>query len=142
MLNIPKTELWLGNTSDLRDIRAVLKTGVTAIIDLAIEEPLPSLPRTTNYCRVVLTDDGENNPANILAAILAAGALVDGGHAVAICCNAGLNRSLAIAAATLARLSGKSAAECLELVATVKHVDVNPALWNQVVGVLAGIGSN
>lgn len=139
MLNIPNTIVWLGNASDLRDIRAVLDHGVTAIVDLAVEEPVPEMPRTINYCRFTLTDDGENNPANIRAAILATSAFVAGGHTTAICCNAGLNRSPSVAAAVISRLSGDSPTRCLELVARVKHIDVNPALWNQIVGVLSDI---
>ncbi len=136
MLNIPNSDIWLGNTSDLRDIRSVLKHGVTAIIDLAIEDPLPTIPRATTYCRFMITDDGENNPANIHAAILAASAFVSGGHVAAICCSAGLSRSPSIAAATMSYISGDSPTATLELVSAVKHIDVNPAFWNQVVDVL------
>lgn len=139
MLKIPNTVLWLGNSSDLSDIRSMLNMGVTAIIDLAIEEPFPKMPRTTNYCRFALTDDGDNNPATIRAAILSACAFIRGGHITAICCNAGLNRSPSIAAASLALISGNTPTQCLELLAAVKHLDVNPALWNQVVSVLADI---
>ena len=137
MLKIPNTTVWLGNASDLRDIPGMLNNGVTAIVDLAIEEPLPRIPRTTNYCRFTLTDDGENNPATIRAAVLSASAFIDGGHVTAVCCNAGLNRSPSIAAAALSYLSADTPAQSLEYVATVKNIDVNPALWTQIVGVLS-----
>lgn len=137
MLNIPNTNLWLGNASDLRDISSMLNLGITAIIDLAIEQPLPTMPRMTNYCRFVMTDDGENDPATILAAISTATAFANRQHSTAICCNAGLNRSPSIAAATLSRLSSDTPAQCLERIAALKRIDVNPALWNQIVDVLA-----
>lgn len=137
MLNIPDTTVWLGNSADLRDIRGIFACGVTAIIDLAIEEPLPDIPRTTNYSRFTLTDDGENNPAVIRAAVLTTASFISGSHVTAICCNAGMNRSPSVAAAALSCVSGDSPAQCLELVATVKHIDVNPGLWNQITGILA-----
>lgn len=139
MLNIPTTNVWLGNARDLRNVPEILNNGVTAIVDLAIEEPLPKLPRTTNYCRFVLTDDGENDPANVRAAILAASAFIRGGHVTGICCSAGLNRSPSIAAAAISHVSGESPVKCLELVASAKDIDVNPALWNQVIEVLLEI---
>jgi hypothetical protein len=139
MIQVPNTNLWLGNSSDLRDIPRMLKHGITAIVDLAIEEQIPTLPRATNYCRFVVTDDGENLPANLLAAIQAASTFLAGGHLTAICCNAGLNRSPCIAAAALAYNSSSNPARSLELIAQSKHIDVNPSLWNQVVGVLSTV---
>ena len=135
MIKIPDSILWLGNAADLRDIRRVL-LNVTAIIDLAIEEPLPEIPRVTNYCRFVLTDDGENNPALIRAAIQTAAGFVAGNQSTVICCNAGINRSPAIAAAVLSRLSGKQPAECLKRIASLKPLDINPALWQQIESII------
>lgn len=133
MLNIPNTNLWLGTAQDLRQIPQCLKQGITAIVDLAIEEPVPTIPRITNYCRFLVTDDGENDPANLRAAISVSTVFLQGGHATVICCNAGLSRSPSIAAAVLSRISDQSPVACLERIATVKHIDVNPALWNQMV---------
>ena len=139
MLQLPGTGLWLGNLSDLRDIPQMLAHGITAIIDLAIEEPIPRMPRTTNYCRFVMTDDGENDPANIRAAILTTASFLSGGHMTAVCCNAGLSRSPCIAAASVSCHTGRTPAVCLESIAVLKTLDVNPALWNQVLRVLAEI---
>ena len=135
MLNIPNTNLWLGTEQDLRQIPQCLNQGITAIVDLAIEEPLPIIPRITNYCRFTVTDGGENDPANLQAAISVSTIFLEGGHATAICCNAGLSRSPTIAAVVLSNISGQSPVACLERIAAVRHVDVNPALWNQVVGI-------
>jgi hypothetical protein len=141
MIPIPNTNLWLGNASDLRDVPQLLKHGLTAIVDLAVEEPVPALPRTTNYCRFVVTDDGENDPATLWAAIQTAAAFLAGGHLTAICCNAGLNRSPCIAAAALACNSRGTPAHFLELIAQSKPVDVNPSLWNQIVGVVSAFAT-
>ena len=139
MVEVPDTNLWLGNAADLRDIPRMLQHGVTAIVDLAIEEQVPTIPRATNYCRFVLTDDGENDAATILAAIKAAAAFLAGGHPTAICCSAGLNRSVCIGAAALAYNIHSNPARLLEMLAEIKHIDVNPALWNQVVGILSRV---
>ncbi len=139
MLCIPNTNIWIGNASDLRDIPSVLNNGVAAIIDLAAEEPFPTIPRATSYCRFALTDDGENNAADIQAAILAASTFVSVGLAIAICCSAGLSRSPSVAAATMSFISGDSLVASLELVSAVKHIDVSPAFWNQVVGVFSNM---
>lgn len=139
MIQVPNTNLWLGNSSDLREIPALLKHGITAIVDLAIEEPVPAIPRVTNYCRFVVTDDGENHPANLLAAIQSTATFLAGGHLTAVCCNAGLNRSPCIAAAALAYNSCSDPVRTLELIAQLKHIDVNPSLWNQIVVVLSAL---
>ena len=136
MLKVPDTNLWVANASDLRDIATVLNAGVTAIVDLAIEEPVPAIPRTLNYCRFVLTDDGENDPGILRTTILTTTEFLIGDHHVAIGCSAGVSRSIAIAAAAVSRVSGQTPREALEVISNVKHPDINPALWNQILQVL------
>ncbi|APZ91907.1 protein-tyrosine phosphatase family protein [Fuerstiella marisgermanici] len=133
MIRIPNTTIWLGNSADLRDSRRMLGEGIDAIIDLAIEEPFPPLPRLINYCRFVVSDDGENDPAILQAAIAATAMFVQGGHRTGICCNAGLSRSLCVAAAVMSYVSAMSPNEALEAVSRIKPTDVNPALWRQIV---------
>lgn len=136
MIRIANTNIHLGTAADLRDIRSVLNAGVTAIIDLAIEEPLPTIPRVTNYCRFVITDDGENDPGIIQTAIQTAFGFLSNGQTIAICCNAGLNRSPAIAAAVVSKINQCEPADALKLVGKTKHIDVNPALWRQIVSLI------
>lgn len=142
MIRVPDTMIWLGSVADLRDSRRMLSEGIAAIIDLAIEEPFPSLPRLINYCRFIVSDDGENDPAVLQAAIASTAMLVQGGHRAGICCNAGLSRSPCIAAAVMSYVSPVSPTEALEAVSHAKPTDVNPALWRQVVGVLQRLPSH
>ncbi|MCA9248695.1 MAG: dual specificity protein phosphatase family protein [Planctomycetales bacterium] len=131
MIQIKETRLWLGNASDLRDMAAVLDQGITAIIDLAAEEPVPVVFRALNYCRFVLSDDGGNDESLVEAAIVCSAALLRT-QQTAICCAAGLSRSAAISAAALALSSGRSLDEALARIAQYKHLDVNPALWKHI----------
>ena len=45
MIEVPQTRLRLGASRDLLNISAVFDAGITAIVDLGIEEPIPALPR-------------------------------------------------------------------------------------------------
>lgn len=131
MIQISTTCLWLGNAADLRDVRGALAEGIQAIIDLAIEEPCPKLPRVFNYSRFSITDDGENNPVVICAAVCLATAYARSQYPVAICCNAGLSRSPTLAAVALAATTETPAKEWLQQISAMKPTDVNPSLWNQ-----------
>lgn len=132
MIRIPNSSLWLGNASDLEDVRAVLGCGVTAVIDLATEIVPPRFPRTINYCRFALTDDGTNQLAAIRAAVFTTAAFLEGGSVTAVCCNAGMNRSPAIAAFAMSRGNGRLPADNLRTISKCKHVDVHPGFWNQI----------
>ena len=132
MIEIPQTRLRLGASRDLLNISAVLGAGVTAIVDLGIEEPIPALPRQTNYCRFQITDDGSNSDKQLTAAITTIRSLLDADHVVLLCCAAGLSRSIAVAAVVLASLRGRRPDECLKEIGELKRTDVNPLLWNQI----------
>lgn len=132
MIRIPNSSLWLGNASDLEDVRAVLSFGVTALIDLATEVTPPRFPRTIHYCRFALTDDGTDQLAAIRAAVITTAAFMKGETVTAVCCNAGMNRSPTIAAFALSRCNGKSHADNLRTISNCKQVDVHPGFWNQV----------
>ena len=54
--------VWIGNAQDGRNVEAVLRLGIEAVIDLAIEEPPLVFPRETIYCRFPLIDGAGNAP--------------------------------------------------------------------------------
>ena len=141
MIRVPNRDVWLGNASDLRDMRSLLNTGVAAIVDLAIEEPIPAMPRVINYARFALTDDGEGAETTIAAALRLVTSFIDGSVPIAICCNAGMNRSPSIAAAGMALAFRSEARAELRTIAGLKAIDVNPALWSRVVGVCETLAS-
>ena len=61
--------LWIGTAVDACNIKAVLDLGITAVIDLAIEEKPVLYPREIIYCRVPLVDGGDNSATTVRLAI-------------------------------------------------------------------------
>src|SRR5438128_708544 len=61
MRQIAPQRLWIGHAGDLRNMRAVLELGVTAILDLADSEPPASPPRDIVYCRFPLLDGADKS---------------------------------------------------------------------------------
>ena len=52
--------LWIGSASDARDWRRLMQQGVTAVVDLALEETAAQLPHEMVYCRFPLVDGDLN----------------------------------------------------------------------------------
>jgi hypothetical protein len=51
MREILPDKLWLGNAADVWNLEGILGAGILAVVDLALEELTPTLPRSTIYCR-------------------------------------------------------------------------------------------
>jgi predicted protein tyrosine phosphatase len=62
--------------------------------------------------------------------------LVRAGVPTLLCCDGGVSRSPAVAAAALALAHGQPPAECLQQIAAHHACDVSPALWDEVTAVL------
>ena len=56
--------LWLGHALDVREPRPLFDAGITAVVDVAFEEPPAQLPRQLIYCRFPLSDGGGNDGPN------------------------------------------------------------------------------
>lgn len=132
MREIIPGKLWIANARQARDLRATLAPGVTAVIDLAIEEQPIAFPRDILYCRFPLLD-GTGNPQHLLTACVdTVSRLVEANRPTAIACSAGMSRSPIIAAAAIAQVKGTSLeVALLKLTETGPH-DVSPALLNDV----------
>jgi hypothetical protein len=132
MRQITGFSLWIGHVGDVRDLRALLSTGVLAVIDLALNEPPASLPRELVYCRFPLIDGVGNPPWLVRAAVDCVINVLRSGTPTLVYCGAGMSRSPCIAAAAIARVRGCSADEALMWVAKSGAVDVMPGLWTEV----------
>jgi protein-tyrosine phosphatase len=134
---VADSSLWLGHVGDVRDLRAVLATGILAVVDLALNEPPATVTRDLVYCRFPLVD-GIGNPSWLLrtAVDCVAGFLCSRTPTLVYCAN-GMSRSPAIAATALARVCGCSPAEALSLVAESGPLDVSPGLWFEIKAALA-----
>jgi hypothetical protein len=127
--------LWLGNSGDVTNLRGVLDQGVRALVDLALNEPVPQLTRDVMYCRFPLVDGAGNNPWQLVTAIDMVTSLLRLEVPTLVFCSGGVSRAPAIAAAALNLYTGKTPDECLRVIAgTVSH-DVNPGFWNDVVAI-------
>ena len=136
MRRIVEFSLWVGHVGDMRDLRAVLATGILAVVDLAMNEPPATVTRELAYCRFPLVDGTGNPPWLLQAAIDCVAGLLRSDTPTLVFCGAGMSRSPCIAAAAIARVRGCSAEEALSEVATSGSVDVAPGLWSEVRAIL------
>jgi hypothetical protein len=125
--------LWVGNSRDARNAKALLDAGVNAVVDLAVEETPASLPREIVYLRFPLVDGSSNSQALLLATIRSvANLLGDTSFMTAVCCGAGLSRAPSIAAAVLAMINDDSPESSLERIRLSVACDVSPSFWADV----------
>lgn len=125
--------LWIGNARDARDIRDVLQQGISAILDLAIDEPPIVFPRDVFYCRAPLLDGEGNAPARLAAVLQLAASLVSDRVPTLIACSGGMSRSPAVAAGALALSHGGEPDAMLRQVLSNGPSDVSPGFWTAVV---------
>jgi len=126
-------ELWIGNAGDLFDIRGTIDVGVRAIVDLALNEKPPRLPRDIVYCRFPLVDGAGNDPWVLATVIDLVANLIKSKVPLLVACSAGLSRSPVIVAAALSRVELRRPEECLQSVSKIAPHDVSPGLWHEIV---------
>lgn len=138
MRQIPDYPLWLGHAGDARDKHELLRLGIGALVDLAVEEP-PAVPgRETVYCRFPLVDGADNPAWLIRAAIDTTATLLRQQVPTLVACGGGLSRSPAIAAAALVRLGRPTLQDALLYLARSGHCDVSAGLLQDVVQAMGG----
>ena len=134
MHQIPPHTLWIGSSGDIRDWRHLYDLGIRAVVQLAYEEAALSLPHDFVGCRFPLVDGDENTPEVLTLAITTLTHLLEQKFACLVCCQAGLSRSPAIAAAALAKLTHQPFAACMAEIAKYHHHAIHPGLRAQVQG--------
>jgi hypothetical protein len=130
--------LWIGNALDAADVRRIHDAGIAALVDLALNEPMPSLTRELIYCRFPLIDGPGNRQELLRLAIQTTSQLIGAGTATLVFCSAGMSRSPAIAAIALSQVTGRSPHDCLAQVIADAPVDLSPGLWSDLVQVARG----
>ncbi len=133
--------LWLGNTTNLWDLRAVHEQGIVAIVDLAAKEKPPEITRDLTYLRMPLIDGGGNPPWLLQLAIDSVAQLLSARVATLVVCSAGMSRTPAITAAALSCYLGVSLASALKTVTDGHAHDVSPGLITDIQSVLAQTNS-
>jgi hypothetical protein len=136
MHRVPGYSLWLGHAGDVRDLGALLSTGIVAVVDLASHEPLATLNRELVYCRFPMVDGPGNPPWLLRAAVETVAGLLREEVLTLVGCGAGLSRSPCIAGAAIARIRSCPADEGLAIALGSSPADVSPGLWAEVRQVL------
>jgi hypothetical protein len=135
MRNIESSILWIGHAGDVRDMRAIHRAGIQAMVDLAVNEPPAVVNREMIYRSFPLVDGAGNADAIIKAAIETSASLLLSEVPTLVFCSAGMSRSVAVGAAALARATGQSPPECLQRVTHGGPADVSSAMWDAVLRV-------
>jgi Dual specificity phosphatase, catalytic domain len=136
MRHIPDYSLWLGHAGDARDKHELLRLGIGAVVDLAVEEPPAVAGHETVYCRFPLNDGTENPPWLLRAAIDTTANLLREKVPTLVCCSAGISRAPAIAAAALVKLGRPSLQDALLYLAEYGQFDVSAGLLQDIVEVM------
>jgi protein-tyrosine phosphatase len=131
--------LRVGHSGDGQDFKALFDEGVRAVVQLAWEEAPVLLPRELILCRIPLIDGPGNRPELLRLAIATVVQLLREQVSVLVCCGSGVSRAPVLAAAALARYSGKPLSECLQEVTRHRHADVHPALYEHLEAILATV---
>jgi len=129
MNQIPPFSLWLGNANDCRNPVLISDTEIQHLVQLAIEESVPTLNREVCLIRIPLSDGIGNDSFALRFAISTIAELIKSQRRTLICCSAGLSRSPAIAACAIAFAEEKSPDECLNDISKLVRTDVSPGLW-------------
>jgi hypothetical protein len=137
MRHISDYPLWLGHAGDARDKHELMRLGIAAVVDLAIEEPPAVAGHEMVYCRFPLIDGSENPPWLLRAAIDMTATLLRQKIPTLIACGGGVSRSPAIAAAALVKLGRPSLEDALLYLASFGHCDVSAGLLQDVVNAIA-----
>ncbi len=124
--------LWIGNAREARDLKSVLDLGISAIIDVALEEPPISVPREIVYLRLPLIDGDENRQPILETAIDTLVRFIQADVPTLVSCSAGMSRSPAIVAGALAKFKAIPLEDSVQQVASLGPCDISPGLWNQI----------
>jgi hypothetical protein len=137
MREILTNKLWLGNSADLHNVEGILQSGAQAIIDLAIEQMMPTLPRALVYCRFPVMDGGQTSPAALRTAMETLVMLLQRDVPTLVCCSAAMSRGPAVAAGALSIYQGGNPDDHLREIVMGHPHDVSPQLWQDVRDVCA-----
>lgn len=128
MRAIGQSPLWIGTARDARDLHALSRHEIAAVIDLAMEEPPATLPRETTYCRLPLLDGAGNSPAALRRTAELVRSFLDEQTPFLVACSGGMSRAPAMAAAGWALARGMPLAEALQVVCAGGPCDIHPGL--------------
>jgi hypothetical protein len=137
MRRIDPHALWIGHSGECRDVRLLRRSHIAAVVDLALNESPAVLAHDMAYARFPLVDGVRNPRWLIAAAIDTTASLLVSRTPTLVACGAGMSRSPAVAAGAIALVTGRDPAECLQAVIRGAPADISPAVWDDVLSVVA-----
>lgn len=132
--------LWIGNAIEVRNIPGVLRLGIHAVIDLAMEELPVQYPRDIVYCRFPLIDGSGNVPAVLSAAVAVTARFLAAKVPTLVFCSAGMSRSPAIVAAAVATVDREPLMDAVLWVTAGSPHDVSPGLLKDIATACENVG--
>ena len=141
MHEIHQNLLWIGHAFDVREPRQLFDVGITAVVDVAYEEPPAQIPRQLTYCRFPLNDGGGNDPKTVLQLLLTTTDFMRFNTRTIIACSAGLSRSPTVAAFALAHHLNRSPEDVIAGIAQTRPLELKPALWADMLQAFAKLKS-
>jgi len=121
--------LWIGHAFDIREPRALFDLKISAVVDVAYEEPPSPTPRQLIYCRFPLNDGDGNDPEMILQALKTVTDLLKSNTRTLVACSAGMSRSPTIASFALAHYLSETPNHIISKIAELKSLEIKPKLW-------------
>jgi len=142
MREIHSTRLWTGNAREARDAEALFAAGISAVVDVAYEEPPAQLPRQLVYCRFPLVDGPDNDPLLLRLALLTTVELLRAETRTLVACSAGMSRSPTIAICAAALHLDCSAESLLTTMNEESSFDLHGDLWTDVCEIVCELRSS
>ena len=131
--------LWIGHAVDVRNPKPLFDVGITAVVDVAYEEPPAQLPRQLIYCRFPISDDSGNEPTVLRQTVQTIVDLLSSGTPTIVACSAGMSRSPIFAAAALAIYLGESPDDVIMRIGSSKSLEVSGPLWSDVINIVSQV---
>ena len=129
MLEIHPSLLWIGHAFDIREPRPLFDAGISAVVDVAYEEPPAQLPRQLIYCRFPLNDGGGNDPKHLLQLLRIVTDFLNSSTRIIVACSAGMSRSPSVAAFALAHHLSQPPDEIIARIAEHRSLELKSELW-------------
>jgi protein-tyrosine phosphatase len=117
-----------------------MQAGVLAVIDLAGEQVMPTLPRSLIYCRFPILDGQQSSRVILYSAIETLVPLLKKEIPTLVYCGAGMSRSPAVIAGALSLFQGGDPNDQLRQIVLGHPHDVSPQLWQDVRNACAKMG--
>jgi protein-tyrosine phosphatase len=134
--------LWTGNAREARDTQAIFDAGISAVVDLAYEEPPGQLARQLVYCRFPIVDGAGNDPVLLSLALSTTVELLRNGTRALVACSAGMSRSPTVAICALAVYLDQSPEKVLATVNKRSAYELHGDLWTDACEIVAELRSS